>query len=161
VSAHDEQPARPAIKDEEDQMTRNKVKAAATLFSVAIPALVASAQAGGRQLSRDEHVAHCVERWEKMAACQEEFVALFAEKVPPERREAYRARFREQLLEAGTGPIEVRRQKCAESVDRIQPVHTAAEVSRVRACFVQADCKLAAVCMKPLLQKAPPKKSAR
>jgi len=97
----------------------------ATLFGAAVPALVASAQTGGRELTRDEQIDFCVHRWERMAACKEGFADYFSNKGPPDRRQAHRARFIEKALEAGTGPIEPRRLNCAESVDRVQPRTTA------------------------------------
>jgi RNA polymerase sigma factor (sigma-70 family) len=141
-----------------DDIMRIKTKHAAVLFGTALPALVASAQSGGRELSRDEHIEFCVHRWERMAACKEGFADHFAGKQPPERREAHRLRFIEMATEAGTGPIEPRRQKCAASVDKVQPTMTAAAVSEVERCLAETDCQAMLACMKPILDRAPAKR---
>lgn len=160
LTHHSESPRLERTDTKEDEMMRAKVKQAAALFGVAIPALVASADTGGRELSRDEHITFCVQRWEKMAACKDEFAAHFSDKLPVERREVHRAKFMKQVLEAGTGPVEPRREKCAASIDRVQPVVTASEVTKARACFAEPDCKTVVACMKPMMDKAPAKKTA-
>ncbi len=152
---------RDPIPAKEDPMKPAHHKAAAAFFAVAVPALVASAETGGRQLTRDEHIAHCVERWEKMAACPDEIVGFFSNKVAPERRAAHADKFRKQLREAGTGPVEPRRQSCADSVDRISFVPTESEVAKVRTCLAMGDCQQMVACLKPILDKAPPKAAVR
>ena len=155
--AHDTTTARSTSIDEEDDIMRMKMKHMAALFGTALPALVASAQTGGRELSRDEHIAFCVHRWERMAACREEFADYFSNKMPPDRRLAHRARFIEKATEAGTGPIEPRRQKCAEMVDRVQPTMTSAAVENVEQCLAKPTCQAVVACMKPIMDAGPPK----
>jgi RNA polymerase sigma-70 factor (ECF subfamily) len=144
----------------EDQTMQTKLRQAAVLFGAALPALVASAKSGGRELTRDENIAFCVHRWERMAACKEEFADYFAGKQPPERREYHRARFITKAIEAGTGPIEPRQQNCAESVDRVQPKMTTGDIEKLDSCLAKTDCKAMVECMTPSLDNAPPKPPA-
>jgi hypothetical protein len=142
-------------------MTKNPGKNAAVLFGVVLPALVATAE-GQKPLPRDEAIAFCVEQREWIVQkCKDEFADMLVERVPPDLREAKKKDWLKKLEEGGTGPVEPRKQKCAEELDKkaqLASISTYAGRDAIRACQKESDCKTALACARKYMFGPPPKK---
>jgi hypothetical protein len=151
--------ATPSNRQEERTMNKPGTKTAA-FFGVVLPALAASAE-GAKPLPRDEAIAFCIEQREWIVQkCKEDFADLLVERVPPDKREARRKEWLKKLEEGGAGPLEVRKQKCAEELDKkaqLASISTYAGRDAVRACQKESDCKVALACARKFMFGGSPK----
>jgi hypothetical protein len=120
------------------------------LIAVALPSFAVSA-ASDKPLPADQAVAACVEFKEKAVACKEVLADYFASFAPAEKRQRLREKAMQEIVAEGTGPLEPRQAKCAESQAR-QP-YTEAEATALRACAAKTDCQAQLDCAKPLMSK--------
>jgi hypothetical protein len=121
------------------------------LTSIATLALPVLALADDKPLPPDQGVAACVEFREKAVACKEVLADYFASFAPPERRARIREKALAEIIADGSGPLEARRAKCAES--QAAAPYTEADVATLRACAAKTDCDAQLACAKPVMQK--------
>ena len=138
-------------------MKRERLKQAAVLLGVVLPAISAGAgQAEDDRKLQAIVVDACVEMNEKSYECREEFVDAFLElnsarkKLTPEQRAKQREKDMRDLIERGSGPIERRRAVCDEMVSHMgarakegAKSHTAT----LKSCYTKPNCKERVACM--------------
>jgi RNA polymerase sigma-70 factor (ECF subfamily) len=119
------------------------------LVGVTLPALVAGAEQS-RQLTPPEALDFCVEMRERSLVCKEVLADIRVARVPREAREASRRLVLQEIVEDGTGPVERRRAKCAADLQLPGAfwiaLLTRADVSAIRDCHVEKDCKMGIAC---------------
>ncbi len=139
--------------EENATMTRtrknSRTTGAAALFGVALPALVAGAEAQDRSPTRQEGITACVEFKEKTVRCKAELADYFATFAPAEHREKLRRKAAEEIEEEGTGPLAPREAKCAAAVDGTSG--KAEYWSAMRPCSDEPDCAKVVTCASPIM----------
>jgi RNA polymerase sigma factor (sigma-70 family) len=126
----------------------DRQRALAALAHAALPVLAAAATAGERPAQREDLVAECLERRQRMDACQQ---MLADGEVAPEapdrerRRQEWLQRFRAgNATSVCTAPRQ----------DGLVP--TRAQIDAARACWAIADCAAALACGQDVYAWAPP-----
>jgi hypothetical protein len=119
-------------------------------------ALFASAAHADPAPANDDGVNLCVEMREKIFECKEEFADAFVDhhNVPAAQKAAMKARALEEITGDGSGPLEPRRQACAET-KKVAPIPAdklAAMKQGLATCAAAADCKARVACLMPLIR---------
>jgi hypothetical protein len=119
-------------------------------------ALATSAHAEDKSTIEDG-VNLCVEMREKIFECKEDFAEAFvAHHNPrPEQRQAMKQKALEEITADGSGPIEPRRQVCAEMAKRgmAPPADKIRELRRGMAdCAAKSGCPARVACLMPLIK---------
>jgi hypothetical protein len=122
-----------------------------TLTLIATLTLPALALADDKPVAPDQGVAACVEFREKAVACKDVLADYFASFAPAERRASVREKVLAEIVDDGSGPLEARRAKCAES--QAAAPYTEADVATLRACAAKTNCDAQLACAKPVMQK--------
>jgi hypothetical protein len=163
-------------KEEEMRMKNESVRRAAVFFGVVLPSLAGASQAAQDGAVEDAAISACLEMHEKSYQCRDEFTEVMIDlhaassgtPIPPEQRATMRAHLLRSLEETATGPIERRRARCRDMVEKMGERHLKVAASKgqpLKACYAESDCKARVACMRPILQellgtelKAPPRK---
>jgi RNA polymerase sigma-70 factor (ECF subfamily) len=134
---------------EDRAMREATLRKTVILFGLVLPTL-ASAGEADKPLPREEGIKTCVWYKEVAVQCRNEladYFATFAKPgTPPEVLARYRQKALKEIVEEGTGPLEPRREKCAQDVDK-RPI-TYGDLATLKTCAAQAhdDCKAAVTC---------------
>ncbi len=119
------------------------------LVGVTLPALVAGAQQSA-VLTAPEVLDFCIEMRERYLVCKEVLADIRVARVPADKREGSRRMVLQEIVEDGSGPLERRRARC--TADLKLPgafwisLLTHADVSAIRACHAEQDCKNGIAC---------------
>jgi hypothetical protein len=119
-------------------------------------ALANTAYAEDRAATEDA-VNLCVEMRERIFECKEDFAEAFvAHHNPrPEQRQAMKAKALEEIIADGSGPLEPRRQVCAETMKR-GPAPPADKIRDFRQsladCAAKSGCPARVACLMPLMK---------
>ena len=99
----------------------------------------------------------CVEMREKIFECKEDFAEAFVahHNPKPEQRQAMKAKALEEITADGSGPLEPRRQVCAETMKSgtAPPADKIREFRQVLAdCAAKPGCPARVACLMPLIK---------
>jgi hypothetical protein len=99
----------------------------------------------------------CVEMRERIYQCRDEFAEAFVNhhSPPPERRAALKAKALEEITADGSGPLEPRRQVCADMAKRGMkpPSDKLPELRKALAeCSAKSDCQARVDCLMPVIK---------
>lgn len=140
-----------------------------TVFSGLVLLSVGCASTGkpdpsnGAALSHDDATNMCVRLHEQTAQCAEEFIdavlSLRAKYEPgfsevladPKARAEIRAEGLKEAAADGSGPLEPRRERCAQYAAKGPPV-PASDPATLEECYKAHDCAAKLACMKPVLE---------
>lgn len=133
--------------------TRNLV-ASIGLLALALPY---TPRAHAEDKAASDAVNLCMEMRETIFGCKEEFAEAFVahHNPAPDRRAAMRAKALEEITADGSGPVEPRRQACAESMKgaAAPPAEKIDEMKRgLAACAAKSDCPDRVACLMPLIK---------
>jgi hypothetical protein len=124
-----------------------------TCFAAALSAGAAHADPAP---ANDDGVNLCVEMREKIFECKEEFADAFVahHNVPAAQKAAMKASALEEITGDGSGPVEPRRQACAETKKAAHPPadKLAAMKQGLATCAAAPDCKARVACLMPLIR---------
>jgi len=156
-------------ESEAETMRKERVKQAAVLFGLVLPAI--GAGAAGERPAREvgplmeENEAHelgvavCLAMNEAQFDCKEQFADAMVEAVAanqettPEDRAYFREGILRGITEHGSGPLDTRRERCSSRVYRFKAgarPDIEADLARIRSCRPERDCKVRVACMKPI-----------
>ena len=150
------QPDRPPAdpKPKEETTMKNTATKMAALLSVALPALMASAESA-KPLTREQAIDFCVEFRENAVPCKDDVADLLVARVSADKRAAFRKKALQEIVDDGTGALETRKAKCAAELEKKSWLAKATQADRgaIRACQAQKECKAAIACgMKVVLE---------
>jgi RNA polymerase sigma-70 factor (ECF subfamily) len=134
---------------EDRVMNEAMLKKTVILFGLVLPTLAMAGEAD-KPLPREEAIKTCVWYKEMAVQCRNEladFFATFAKPgTPPEVLARYRAKALKEILDEGTGPLQPRREKCSQDVEK-RPI-TYGDLATLKKCAAQTneDCKAAIEC---------------
>jgi hypothetical protein len=130
---------------------------AAILTTCLANALLVGAAHADPTPATDDGVNLCVEMREKIFECKEEFADAFVEhhNVPAAEKAATRAKAVEEITADGAGPLEPRRQACADTMKKgaHPPADKVAAMKQGLAkCAAEPNCKARVACLMPLIR---------
>ena len=146
---------------EEAKRKKEKLKRAAVLFGVVVPAL---ASAAGEVALEDAIINGCLEMQQRSFECKDAFVdailELQLEKTGGSLTPAQRAQVREvrlQVADKGMAvPLEQRREGCKSFVDQLEPPTRNVAYWKTRplnACYAEQNCNARVQCMVAVLKE--------
>ncbi len=125
--------------------------------SIGLLALAVSSNALAEEATTEDGINLCVQVRERIFECKEDFAEAFVahHNPKPEQRETMRRKALDEITADGSGPIEPRRQACAEST-KGGPALTADKLREFKRgladCVARSGCPARVSCLMPIIK---------